>query len=137
MVEYVRQWTPGDGVLIARVREAFADAAQGAGGLRHRSHWRRLRHSPLTPYRTTSSPWRRPATYWNREADVTRGFLAAHAFANWTAHLGDGLRSWLRTIEIAGGLLETGVGVRRADLILRHLAAPDALAEIASRAERD
>ena len=31
-------------------------------------------------------------------ATAVRAFLAAHAFANWTAHLGQGLRSWLRSL---------------------------------------
>lgn len=136
MVEFVRQWTPGDGVLIARVREAFADPPKAG---------RPQAPQPLAPFAALAldavpddlKPLAKTGDLLEREADVTRGFLAAHAFANWTAHLGAGLRSWLRTIEIAGGLIETGVGVRRADLILRHLAAPDALAEIASRAERD
>ena len=54
-------------------------------------------------------------------------FLAAHAFANWTAHQGAGLHAWLRSLEVAFVLAED-VGVRQADLLLRHLADPSELA---------
>jgi hypothetical protein len=63
-------------------------------------------------------------------------FLAAHAFANWTAHQGRGLRSWLRSIEAAHALVVSGLGVGDADLLLRHLCDQDALARTWSRAER-
>lgn len=59
--------------------------------------------------------------------DVARRFLAAHAFANWAIHLGDGLRAWLRSIETASLLLDAGLDVRTADLWLRHLADPTVL----------
>jgi hypothetical protein len=65
-----------------------------------------------------------------------RGFLAAHAFANWTAHLGQGLRSWLHAVETARALLEVGLGIRQADLVLRHLSDPHALAASFSQVER-
>jgi hypothetical protein len=64
------------------------------------------------------------------------GFLAAHAFANWTAHLGQGLRSWLRSVE-AAYVLVNELGVRQTDLLLRHLADPNELARVWSRAELD
>jgi hypothetical protein len=55
-------------------------------------------------------------------------FLAAHAFANWAAHLGDDLRTWWRSIEAAHVLISGGLSVRDVDLLLRHLADPHALA---------
>ena len=64
-------------------------------------------------------------------------FIAAHAFASWTAHLGEGLRTWLRSVEAAFALVELGLGVRTADLLLRHLCDPHALARTWSRAERE
>jgi hypothetical protein len=67
--------------------------------------------------------------------DAARRFLAAHAFASWTAHLGQGLRSWWRSIDAAWALLSYGLGVRQADLLLRHLADPVELARIWSRVE--
>jgi hypothetical protein len=48
-------------------------------------------------------------------------FLAAHAFASWAIHVGSGLRIWLRSIEAAEALVESGLGIRAADLRLRHL----------------
>ena len=57
-----------------------------------------------------------------------RRFLAAHAFANWTIHLGDGLWPWWRSIETAAALIEAGAGIRHADLVLRHLIDPKAFA---------
>jgi Fe-S-cluster containining protein len=68
---------------------------------------------------------------------LVRRFLAAHAFANWTMHLGKGLRTWLRSIEAAHELLTSGVDVREADLRLRHLADPTQLASAYARAELD
>lgn len=55
-------------------------------------------------------------------------FLAAHAFGSWIAHLGGGLRTWLRSLEHALALASTA-GVRQADLRLRHLQDPWTLAE--------
>jgi hypothetical protein len=66
---------------------------------------------------------------------VARRLLAAHAFANWTAHLGRGLRTWHRSLEAVSALLASGYDVRQTDLLLRHLADPSELAEIWSRAE--
>jgi hypothetical protein len=66
---------------------------------------------------------------------LVRRFLTAHAFANWTTHLGKGLRTWLRSIEAAHELLRSGVDVREADLRLRHLADPNELARDYSRSE--
>jgi len=68
--------------------------------------------------------------------DAEKRFLAAHAFANWTAHLGTGLRSWFRSIEAAYALLETGFAVGDADLLLRHLAETSMLTEAWNQAER-
>jgi hypothetical protein len=55
-------------------------------------------------------------------------FLAAHAFGNWTMHLGDGLRSWQRSLETTHALAVSGLGIGPTDLILRHLADPFELA---------
>jgi hypothetical protein len=63
-------------------------------------------------------------------ANVVSNFLAAHAFANWTAHLGEDLLTWQRSIEAAFALVELGGGVRQADLLLRHLADPHRLARV-------
>src|SRR5262245_4847297 len=42
-------------------------------------------------------------------------YLAAHAFANWTAHLGGGLRTWLTSLHAAAALVAAGAGVGGAD----------------------
>ena len=58
-----------------------------------------------------------------------------HAFANWTAQLGQGLCSWLRSLEYAAALIDEGYGIRHADLILRHLADPRLFAAVCATAE--
>jgi Fe-S-cluster containining protein len=68
---------------------------------------------------------------------VLRQFLAAHAFANWTAHLGQGLRTWLRSIEAAHALMTSGHDVRHTDLMLRHLSDPHEMAKTWSAAETE
>ena len=65
---------------------------------------------------------------------VLRRFLASHAFANWTAHLGRGLRAWWRSVDAAHTLARR-YGVRHADLVLRHLADPNELAAYWSTSE--
>jgi hypothetical protein len=62
-------------------------------------------------------------------------FLACHAFASWTAHLGSGLRTWLRSLETVVFLLENGWTIREIDLWLRHYADPRRLAASWSAAE--
>lgn len=62
-----------------------------------------------------------------------RRFLAAHAFADWTIHLGGGLMAWVRSIETALAFIEAGAGVRQTDLILRHLIDPRVFAGFMSQ----
>jgi hypothetical protein len=66
---------------------------------------------------------------------ATARFLAAHAFANWPVQLGQGLRTWLRSIEAAHVLVQAGQDVREADLWLRHLADVNHLAQTWSEVE--
>ena len=66
---------------------------------------------------------------------VVRRLLAAHAFANWTAHLGRGLRTWLRSVEAPFVLLMSDLDVRQVDLQLRHLAEPKELAKVWNTAD--
>ncbi len=66
---------------------------------------------------------------------VMRRYLAAHAFANWTAYQGEGLRAWYRAVESAACLLAHTADPGRADLILRHLADASALTARWNRAE--
>ena len=95
--------------------------------------------------------WVAPA--WPALARPIRRWLAAKAFASWIALQGDGLRTTvlgLRValdvlrVEAARGCAEAGHeldhdllkgAVRRADLLLVHLADPEALARRLSRCE--
>jgi hypothetical protein len=139
-VERLREWQPATGPLLSLVRSTM-DAARTADvapfaltpderSLRlqeivqatppHLAH----EHGGLAasgPARTT------PGT--------TARFLAAHAFANWHIQLGQGLRTWLRSIEAAHALLQIGMDVGEADLWLRHLADVNRLARTWSRTE--
>jgi hypothetical protein len=134
-VERVRGWHPADGNLEERIDTAFApltsclpptgdapptlpdidtvvDGLVGCvpGPFQQTAHEALMRRG-------------RPV-----RDDVRRRLLAAHAFANWTAHLGEGLRTWLRSIASVHVLLEGGIAPRDVDLVLRHLADPAALA---------
>lgn len=137
VVEEVRSWTPGDGPLIERVEETFARArhepwvnasvAACVDGERIREVERAIPEELRQgqDHDQTHTP-----------DHAVRRFLVSHAFANWTMHLGQGLRTWLRSIEAANALLESGLDVREADLRLRHLADPTALARAWTGAER-
>ena len=118
-VHRLDQWRPDTGVhLQDEVDRAFE------------------RSQPSPPARTvddlvTSAMGRVPAAFSSRARwdstvrtsdNVTRKFLAAHAFANWRVHERDGgLAAWLRSVETAHAFLSAGAGVRQADLVLRHL----------------
>ena len=137
VVEDVRTWRPGDAALVDRIEDAFARAGRGPLRPAAFDHTARLREvldavpDDLRPH--VSAPEVHAA---QPSPTVTRNFLAAHAFANWTAHLGDGLRTWLRSIESAFALITLSYDVRAADLLLRHLADPYQLAKTWSQAER-
>lgn len=121
-VEAVRTWRPGHGELIERVHTAFEQAASSA-------------RSQGPGFQTMETPH----TIWRAgpSGPAERAFLASHAFANWTAHLGEGLRTWLRSLETVVFLLEEGWTVREVDLWLRHFADPRLLARVWGAAERD
>jgi hypothetical protein len=130
-VENIRAWHPDEGPLALRVERAFLAARPGPA--RHADGDRRL-SDVLSAVPSDLRP--RGVERPGRPGDAVIGrFLAAHAFANWTAHLGGGLRSWLRSIEAAYALIDGGLGVRQTDLLLRHLADAGALSETFSRAE--
>lgn len=139
VVEHLRTWHPHQGSLNDAVVEAFSvtrnrtvvprptssDTTFGAWGRidldeellaaipeEHRNEGRRA----LQRTQSTTNDL------------VQRRFLMAHVFANWTAHLGEGLRTWLRSIEFAHALVTSGRSVRDTDLLLRHLSDPHVLA---------
>ena len=120
-VEHARTWKPGQGELITRVRDSFAMAAKMTSGVVSR---KRLPMS-FSPRRAGPS------------GPAERALLASHAFANWTAHMGEGLRTWLRSLETVVFLLEEDWTMREIDLWLRHYADPRLLARVWSAAERE
>jgi hypothetical protein len=126
VVEDVRAWSPADGPLIERVRGAWAGAAP-------------LDRPPDAARLVTDVHAAVPADLGDRipqpggdrpppSPGVQRRFLTAHAFASWTAHLAVDVRAWLRSLEAAQALLLMGHTIGEADLLLRHLADPHALA---------
>lgn len=132
VVEDVRAWSPADGPLIERVRGAWAGAAP-------------LDRQPDAARLVTDVHAAVPADLGDQlpqpggerpppSPGAQRRFLTAHAFASWTAHLAVDLRAWLRSIEAAQALLLTGHTIGEADLLLRHLADPHALARRWARA---
>jgi len=141
-VERVRRWRPADGPLLAAVRETMAIARRAdARPFRPDAADVAARVTEIveaTPaelaaiHRHTLDAGMAPAP----DAVVCR-FLSAHAFANWHVQLGQGLRTWLRSVEAAYVLLLAGLDVRHADLWLRHLADVHALARTWSRSEHD
>jgi Fe-S-cluster containining protein len=130
-VEHARSWAPGAEPLSARVRAAFDAARRAASPAVSVRDFTDVAVHVLNAVpeefrpRAADALGRRAATVPPR-AHVA--FLAAHAFASWTAHLGDDLREWWRSIEAAHVLLGGGLSVRDADLLLRHLADPHEMA---------
>ena len=118
-VETARSWRPGDGELIDRVREAHerAQAVPLSGPEGPGLQFVERRAGPSGP--------------------AERRLLASHVFANWTAHLGSGLRTWLRSLETVVFLIDVGWELKEIDLWLRHYADPRLLARVWSEAERD
>jgi hypothetical protein len=138
VVGLLEDWSPPRGPLALAVDRAFAEASPGATRFEpdDREVGRRLSEiEAAIPADLRPDPW--PPDGIGRTPEIDDGraarFLAAHAFANWIAHLGDGLDAWLRSIEAAYVCLLAGMDVRQADLRLRHLASPNALAKTWSR----
>ena len=93
------------------------------------------------------------APSWPTLARPVRRWLAAKAFASWVALQGEGLRTTVAFLYVALGVLRAEAArgcseagrlldvallqeaVRRADLLLLHLADPEALARRLSRGE--
>lgn len=139
-VEHLRQWRPGVARLIDVVNRAFDLAAVATV-----EDWMPtatgLAACQAEVLAQVPSEWRAEATraLATRAAaldDAVVGrFLAAHVFANWAAHTGRGLRTWYRSIDMAGCLLHLTHDPGMVDLVLRHLADSSALVERWSRRE--
>jgi hypothetical protein len=121
-VHDVASWSPADGALIDRVATAFRHGRRSAASVPG-AHLVAAVHDVIPsdlappPVMAEGPP----------SEHVRCRFLAAHAFANWAIHLGTGLRTWLLSIEAAAALIDAGLGIRAADLRLRHLAETRAL----------
>jgi len=136
-VELARSWKPADGSLMERVREAFDRAARvdvrpAVWSDDELSARRDEVLDAIPPGLAPPADTRRPSA---TSPVVLSRLLAAHAFANWTAHLGRGLRTWLRSVEAPLALVQLGLDVRTADLWLRHLVEPKRAAENWSQIE--
>jgi Fe-S-cluster containining protein len=134
-VEQLRVWRPCDGNLHDAVLAAFEHARR----VRRRPHLdvsgivRAVRDAIPPELRASADV---PLTDDPAMRDgVLARFVAAHAFANWTAHLGTGLRTWLESIKAAYAVAVHTSSVRRADLMLRHLADMDQLTKAWGAAE--
>ena len=133
IVEHVRAWNPTAGPLSDRIARGPAVAAPSPARAGARERLQSIREAipeELRPGAPTA-PSRADLT----SEGTRRRFLAAHAFANWTAYLGLDLRAWLASIEAADACITSGWSVREADLLLRHLADPWRLADRLSRDE--
>jgi Fe-S-cluster containining protein len=111
----------------------------------------RERLPPAPPGSTADARWVAPA--WPSLARPVRRWLAAKAFASWLVLQGEGLRTAVLGLRVALGVLRAEAArggaeagraldeellkeaIRRADLLLVHLADPEALARRLSRVE--
>lgn len=139
---------------------ARADATTGAPWLGGTGAWRLVAECvpqrallPAVPEGLDKADDRWVAPTWPTLAAPIRRWLAAKAFASWATLQGEGLRTTVASLRLALEVLraEAGRGVseagrpidaellkeafRRADLLLVHLASPEALARRLSRAE--
>jgi hypothetical protein len=118
-VRELHQWSPGSGPLIELTRAALMNSPTEGPLSTPEPH-----SFIASAFERVPDELRAAARWTSAKAtgdQATRRFLAAHAFANWEIHSGDGLTGWLRSIETAHAFLMAGAGVRHADLVLRHL----------------
>lgn len=122
VVDDLESWSPDKGPLIDRVRAAFRTGHRTPSRVPAASLMAAVNNAIPAEFEPPSAIVEPPPS----DRAACR-FLAAHAFANWAIHQGAGLRVWSLSIEAAGALVESGLGVRAADLRLRHLADTAAL----------
>lgn len=161
--ERLRRWTPADGTLhalVAATAPALDDVSVDADG------WICERHAALWDALVQAIPLdlrdRVPAGMndgWQGgvallEDPAARGrvgrYLASRLFASWIAYQGQGLRALMTSLALAFTAVVRGLGVqqdaspaacvggaiRAADLLLVHLASPEALAAACNAWER-
>jgi Fe-S-cluster containining protein len=172
VTERVRAWTPRDGDLREAVESArtmrgssAAEIGRGHGDGRRAAEladdYEVVRASVPAGIDTTPAPdrldmidarWVAPA--WPRFSQPLRNFLAAHAFGTWCAYHGMGLRTVVRSLEVALAVVRVeaarlcGIAerpldepllieaMRAADRLLVHLADPKTLATRLSTVEQ-
>jgi hypothetical protein len=170
--ERVRTWTPRDGEL----RQAVVHCRPTGGGSptetgRGLDEGQRASHlagdfeivrasvpagiaTKPAPDRLDAIDARWVAGAWPQCSQPLRHFLAAHAFGNWCAYHGMGLRTVVRSLSVALAVVRVEAArlcasaerpldeplliesIRAADLLLVHLADPKALATRLSTGER-
>jgi hypothetical protein len=119
------RWSPSDGLLRGAIDSAFVGAVHEPDEWRPddagRAAWVREAYARIPKELQSQAPVLPVGGRSGKTApSVLARYLAAHAFANWAVHVGDGLRAWFHSLEVAFVLAET-VGVGDADLVLRHL----------------
>lgn len=175
--EAARRWTPERGAFASFFDRSFSESSLESGPSGTRLDAAPDAPSPLAPepaaaFRLVADCVPEPhrpaplpeglaaaearfvAAAWPALARPVRHWLAAKAFASWTALQGDGLRTVVLGLRVAlgvlraeaargcadaGCVLDTGLlkeAVRRADLLLVHLADPGALARRLGRCEK-
>lgn len=146
--ERLRAWTVHDGPFDARLDRVLADGAtEPADAPRDASLLDTVRDAIPEALRP---PDRVPAAVvWGPLGPIVGRYLAARAFASWASVQGPGLRTAVRALHAALAVLRAEVGpdthppdrsrlleaIRRTDLRLVHLAAPEALARTLGRCE--
>jgi Fe-S-cluster containining protein len=142
-------------------RDPARRGSRAGGGSRAWRAWRLVADCvahrdrlPPEPVADDDADALRVAPAWPALALPVRRWLAAKAFASWLALQGEGLRTSVLGLRVALGVLRAEAArgsaeagrpldadllkeaVRRADLLLVHLADPEALARRLSRCER-
>jgi Fe-S-cluster containining protein len=161
--ERVRRWTPADGDFDAFFAARLAEggvAPSGASSPAGLADWRLVASTAFAPGLLPAAPppaegradeWL--AAGWVELAPVIARWLAAKAFGSWLALHAEGLRTTVLGLRVALGVLRAEAArgcvdagrpldarlllqaLRRADLLLVHLADPEALAARLSRCE--
>jgi hypothetical protein len=170
--ERVRPWTPREGELREAVERAGSMGGRspagigggqdnGQGASESARGYEVVRASVPTGILTKPAPDRPDgiddrwvADAWPQFSQPLRHFLAAHAFGNWCAYHGRGLRTVVRSLAVALSVVRVEAArrcaaaerpldepllleaMRAADLLLVHLADPKALAARLSEVEQ-